>query len=223
MNNKELSKVIKDSLIEVLDHGVSLASDNEVIQEVPVIKYIASANNIHEIYKARKLKRNVITFLENIKESDIEVELEEENVEEFIDTLSTILIESEKPLKAQIVGSLTRAFAKRVFSFEAYNNFCLIVHSASVPALYNLVLCANDEMLSQIDEFEASHSSAKTDGLAPNIATRIVGVTTGTPLLSSLGVINANGYLNGYGMAIVKYGNLREIVIPRMDIFKGKE
>jgi uncharacterized FlaG/YvyC family protein len=54
VDKHQISKTIKDSVIDVIDHGVNLASDNDVIKEIPIIKYLASANNIREIYKAKK-------------------------------------------------------------------------------------------------------------------------------------------------------------------------
>jgi hypothetical protein len=222
VDKHQISKTIKDSVIDVIDHGVNLASDNDVIKEIPIIKYLASANNIREIYKAKKMHRNVLRFLESIKNTEQDIEIEEENLDEFIDTLRLILLESEKPIKAHIVGSLMSAYGRKTLNFTTFNHLCLIVHSALVPALYNLVLCANPEMLAVIDDFEAKHSSAKTDGIAPNISTRIVGVKTVIPLLSTLGVLENNGFLNGYGMVLVKYGQLVELEQPRMDIFRDK-
>lgn len=223
MDNKDIGKAIKNSVIDVIDHGVNLASDSEIIQEIPVIKYIASINNISEAYQSRKLHKNVLSFLEAVRDKDQEVEVEEENLDEFIDTLSLILIESEKPIKTQIIGNLTRAYGQKVFNFTTFNHLCLLVHSSSIPALYNFALLANPEMLAAIDKLEATHSSMKTDGLAPNISTRIVGVHAVTPFLATLGVLDHNGYLNGYGMALVKYGSFAEIEQQRMDIFKEKE
>jgi hypothetical protein len=217
-----MSKTIKESIIDVIDHSVNFASDSEVIKEIPLIKYLASAYNIKEIYSSRKLHKNVITFLKSVNETENQIEIDEENYDEFVDTLSLILLESEKPMKAHIVGNLTRAFGKKVFNFTTFNHLCLIVHSASVPALYNLVLCANDKMLTSIDDYEASHSSAKTNGLAPNISTKILGVKTVIPFLTSLGVVDRDNWLNGYGMALIKYGNLKELDKPIMDFFTGK-
>ena len=33
MDSKGISKAIKDSVIDVIDHGINLASDNEVIKQ----------------------------------------------------------------------------------------------------------------------------------------------------------------------------------------------
>lgn len=220
-NNQDVAKLIKNSIVEISDHALNLASDDEILGEIPFVKYITSINKVRDVYTARKIHKNVMSFLKALRQTDEEIVIEEENYEEFVDTLSLILIESEKPVKAQVIGNLVKSYAQREIDFTTFNHLCLIVHSASVPAIYNLALCANEEMLVAIDKLNESHTSQKTYGIAPNISTRIVGVTTVTPLLSSLGVIDQNDYLNGYGMALVKYGKMSEVESVRMDRFRG--
>jgi len=138
-------------------------------------------------------------------------------------TLTLVLIESEKPLKAKIVGNLTKAYAQRLFNFTTFNHLCLLVYSSSVPAINNLALCANSEMMESINNIDETHTSGKTHGIAPNVSIRIVGAGTVTPLLSAMGVIDSKGYLNGYGMALIKYGKMDQLEKKRWISLGGEK
>ncbi len=54
---------------------------------------------------------------------------------EASETIFEIIIESQKPIKAEILGNLTYFLAKSNIRLEDYNNLLLIVQNASVTAL----------------------------------------------------------------------------------------
>ena len=222
-DERNFGKFLKDSLIEVADHTVNLLSDSEVLGEIPIIKYVSSVNKLADTYKSRKMHKNAIEFLSSLDPNENEIVIENEDYDEFVDTISLILIESEKPIKAKIVGNLTRAYGNEELDFDTFNQLCLIVFSASIPAIYNLALCANDEMFEAIGNLERTDPSRKSYGIAPNISTRIVGVTTVTHLLNGMGVLGPETHLNGYGVALIKYGKMNEIEKKDMSRFRSRD
>ena len=125
------------------DSVVAVFSDSELLQKVPFVSHIAKAFALKEAYHLHRLARNCRAFLESAKEGDTSnlgdrlcrAINDPNRLWEIEDTMLEILIEGEKPLKAEILGRLLRALAVKDISYEQFDVTSLLVLSGSVPAL----------------------------------------------------------------------------------------
>jgi len=86
-----------------------------------------------------------------------------------------LLLDSNKPVKAEITGRLFATVAARKLTVEDFDTLCLIVLSASIPALMTL-----KEFCDGLGGFCLSSDSLSSVGMT--------GKYPGEPLLLSLGV-----------------------------------
>jgi len=147
--NKQISTIIdtisgaKTELASYVEQGIDLTTDNSIWENVPIVDQATKLLNIHDIYKKNKIKRNYEAFLKSVGTmNDVEVlnfsktlfkndELSAESAE----TIFEIVADSEKPLKAELLGKLTLALSKNEIRLEDYNTILLIIQSASIAAL----------------------------------------------------------------------------------------
>ena len=139
----ETLKDSKDFVAELADTSIDAIVDSDALGHIPVISWFVQARNVVETYQIKKLQKNVRAFLEAASVLD-ETKLNSLNeqlcsdakfAEEFTDTTIQILFESEKPIKAAILGHLIGALANRAISKDEFDSLSLIVLSGSVTAL----------------------------------------------------------------------------------------
>lgn len=152
--SKQLSTIIdtisgaKNELASYAEQVIDLAVDNELWENVPIVEHATKLLNIHDIYKKNKLKRNYAAFIEAVGKMDEEeiasfskiLFSNDDVAEETAETIFEIIVESEKPLKARLIGRLSLALAKQELGLKEYNTIALIIQSSSIAALMALPL-----------------------------------------------------------------------------------
>lgn len=140
-------KTLKDAKEQVASYGetiIDLAVDNETWENVPIVDHAVKVLKINDVYKKNRIKRNYEKFIKAIEGLDQEqiTKFAEETFNnktelsiEASETIFEIIVESQKPIKAEILGNLTYFLAKGNIRLEDYNNLLLIVQNASVTAL----------------------------------------------------------------------------------------
>lgn len=143
---KDFKETIGDAskLIPLLgDPIVDSITDNEVVKKVPVLNAAVAIYGIKEAYTLNRFKKNLRTFLETIETLDkdkmkekLEQLRDDSNFDEnLMDTTISILIESNKPLKAKILAYFIEALALKHISKKQFDTFSLILYSAMIPSL----------------------------------------------------------------------------------------
>jgi hypothetical protein len=140
-------KDAKDVLVEIANRVVDAATDNEVLKKVPVVSAVIAVTGFCDAMMGFKLARNVRAFLLAADKGATPEALDRlyEKVmgdprfrDDVPDTLVQLLIDSHKPIKAEIVGRLFAAVAAQRLSVDDFNTLCLLVLAASIPALHAL-------------------------------------------------------------------------------------
>jgi hypothetical protein len=147
LNLIETVKLQADTFIQTADKTIDLV-DEDVLENVPIVKYGVSVCRIKDAFHESKLKRNVKAFREAIigaNDEDIEgsikqIELEEDKGLEIADTMMSVFLDGEKPFKASIMGNLLKSLSQKKITPSQYHETLLVVLSASVPALTALKL-----------------------------------------------------------------------------------
>lgn len=159
---KLISQTLKDAKQDVatsIEDIFDLASDNEVLDQVPIVNYAVKVLNIRDHWHTNKLKRNYLAFIRAVAELNPDEISEYEKVlglggeigTETAETIFEIILDSEKPLKAELIGRLSVALARGKVSLVEYNTIALIIQSSSVAAIRALpsFLMANNFSLSK--------------------------------------------------------------------------
>lgn len=140
-------KDAKEVAIEIGNRIADAATDSEVLKKVPVISAVIAVTGFCDAVMNFKLARNIRAFLlaaGNGTTSDALERLYEKITgdprfrDDVPDTVVQVLIDSHKPVKAEIVGRMFGAVAAQKLSVGDFNTLCLLVLSASVPALHAL-------------------------------------------------------------------------------------
>lgn len=136
----------KDALVDMGGMALDAATDSEVFSKFPVINAIIGVVGFCDALMSHRLRRNIKAFVNAAgKVSPEKLERLHQKVmgdprfkDEVPDTLIQLLIDSQKPIKAEIVGRLFTALAEEKISVEQFNDLVLIVIAGSVPALLAL-------------------------------------------------------------------------------------
>ena len=144
---KETIRIQADTFIEAADKTIELV-DSDVLENFPIVKYGVSVCKIKDAFHESKLRRNVQAFraaIIGVKDEDVETsikqfELEEDEGLEIADTMMSVFLDAEKPIKASIMGNLLKSLSQKKITPSQYHDALLIVLSASVPALVALQL-----------------------------------------------------------------------------------
>lgn len=209
MKIKNSLLVLKNTIFKQKADVMSLAEDvvdnfiinEDVIKEVPIVKYAVSVLNIKDTYHQARLLKNYKAFIEavqdmNEEEKEIYFEkicVNEQIADDVIDSMYGILLESEKDIKAKVMGNLVKALVNDNINLKDYNTLLLLIQSSSVPSILAL-----------------ENFLAFTNGKVYLHKTQI----KEEALLFSAGVATRDGTnfrLNEYGVLIAKYGLLLEI------------
>ena len=173
----------KDVFADVADVGLTAAG------AIPIFGWAVKAWNVKNTFQEKKLYRNTQIFLENSSITDAQQFIDrfnsESEKEELCDSVIQVLIDSEKPLKAQLVSKLLNAIYEGSIAVPDANELLLIILNASVPSLKAL------------DLFYSSNPQGHASTLSSDA--RIYG-----PLLMSMGIIHVHGNMT----RITKLGQL---------------
>lgn len=146
-----IQATIKDAKEQVSHFGevvIDLASDNEAWANVPLVEHAVKILKIKDAYKTNKIKRNYADFIHSINAlSDIDkTELfrrfnpDEKDAfpEETAEVIFDVIADSQKPVKARVLGNLLGALARKEINQEEYDTLSLIVQGCPVVALIAL-------------------------------------------------------------------------------------
>ncbi|EOG5907364.1 hypothetical protein [Vibrio sp. TRT 29B02] len=125
---------------------IDLFIEDELLKNVPIVEHALKIRNICDVYRANKVKRNYLSFIDAVSVMDSsEIEKFETMLFESGDlgvdaseTLFDILIDGHKTVRAKIAGNLVAALAKGKLDLDSYYNLLLIAHSGSIPALLSI-------------------------------------------------------------------------------------
>lgn len=140
-------KDAKEVLVEIANRVADAATDSEVLKKVPVVSAVIAITGFCDAMMGFKLARNVRAFLLAADKGATPEALDRlyEKVmgdprfrDDVPDTVVQLLIDSHKPIKAEIVGRLFAAVAAQRLSVDDFNTLCLLVLAASIPALHAL-------------------------------------------------------------------------------------
>ena len=181
MDDSSLLEKSGDLLANLSESVVSLTTDSEILEKVPFASYIVKAFSLKEEFHLWRLERNCKAFMSALREGDTsglsdylrKTADDPEHRWELEYTTLQILIESEKPIKAEILGRLLLAVKDGRLSTDQFETLTLILINGSVPAL---------QALPKFFEISEGENSLHNRDLGGN-----------EPLLISLGVAKRYG------------------------------
>lgn len=133
----------KDSIAEGADFLAKVATDSEVLSQVPVVSTAVKVLNIRDTFARHKLERNVVAFLKAVEDADEkavsdlhdQIQSDSEYANDFTDTVFSILLEGEKPLKSELVGKLVIALSRKEITKEDFEALSQLIQSAAITTL----------------------------------------------------------------------------------------
>ncbi|ARR51892.1 hypothetical protein ETN89_20540 (plasmid) [Photobacterium damselae subsp. damselae] len=169
----------KNDLAHYAETVVDLVIDNEFWENVPIVEHAIKLLNIRNLYYKNRLKRNYAAFILSVGTmNDAEINKYSEILFssgdlgiESAETIFEIISESEKPIKAELLGNLSVSLSRQQISLEDYNTILLVIQSASVAALRALQAFLNANGLSR---YKSGYGRIKEEGLllSLGVATR---------------------------------------------------
>lgn len=200
MNGDVIARKAGEFIADLGDSALTVATGSELLEKVPFVSHIAKAFGFKEAYHQYRLARNCKAFLDAAKEGDLstmgdrlrKVVDDPEKLWELEDTMLEVLIEAEKPLKAEILGRLMRFLADGAISYQQFDITSLLLLNGSVPAL---------KAIERFFDLSGGECFVHADDLQ------------GTePLLISLGVASRHGTkfeVSQFGQLLHNFGFLR--------------
>lgn len=175
------AKASKDFLMDSTKAALNVATGSRLFEAIPFVSAVTGIIGVCDALMAFRLRRNIQTFLRECADATPEKleDLYEKVVgdpryrDDVPDTIMQVLLDSHKPLKAQIVGSLFAALAEKRLTEEEFNELALIVLNASIPALLSL-----PAFFKEVSGYSYSNSQK---------------ILSSEPLLNSLGVASRHG------------------------------
>jgi hypothetical protein len=145
-NANSLLKSSGEFLAQLSDSVMSLTTESNILEKVPFASFIVKAFSLKEGFHLWRLERNCRAFMAALREGDTsnlsdalrKITDDPKLRWEIEDTTLQILIESEKPIKAEILGRLLLAVKDNKLSAPQFDTLSLMLINASVPALYAL-------------------------------------------------------------------------------------
>jgi len=143
MNGDAIARKAGEFIADLSDSALTVATGSDLLEKVPFVSHIAKAFEVKEAYHQYRLARNCKALLDAAKEGNLstmgdrlrKVVDDPEKLWELEDTMLEVLIEGEKPLKAEILGRLMRFLADGAISYQQFDTMSLLVLNGSVPAL----------------------------------------------------------------------------------------
>lgn len=185
-----------DTIGDWADTATAIATDDAFIDQIPIISTGIKILKARDAFREQLFIRNCRALLNACKTADREhrerlwekLSGSSAQVDDFVDTLFLIAVDSSKPIKATIVGRLFAALCNEQITYGQYDRLVHIVHSSSVAALQAL------------PEF-----FARTNGAA-HISAHTV---TEEPLLLSCGIAHRFGNafrISDLGQVLYRFG-----------------
>lgn len=206
---KDLIAAMKKTLIERSDDvagGVDAAllvvTESKVLEKFPIVSVGVKTFNFISAFHQQIYTRNCIALVQALKTGDQKrteklwdrLATNPKKIQDFVDTLLLIVVDSSKPIKAAVVGHLIVALCNDQITYKVYDALVHLVHDASITALAALPEFFN-----------------RTEGRlllrADNIPEE--------PLLQSLGVAQRHGThfrISELGQLLYKFGFAGSIV-----------
>ncbi len=197
---KLITDTIKDAKNEVahyLEVFIDMTTDNEVLDNVPLVSEAVKILNIKDAYHINKIKRNYAAFIKSV----IQMNEHESNnflnkfmqdnkiAESVAETIFDIIIYAQKPIKAEVLGNLSKSLARNEITLEEYDTLSLMIYASSIASLQALpkFLKENDNK-----SYASQSSGIKNEAL-----------------LFSLGIATRHGNMfriDERGIKLAKYG-----------------
>ncbi len=142
-----LRSLIKaEKVAETIDSTLDLVIDEGVFDGFPIVSYATATCRIKDNFHKAKLKRNIMAFkkaLDSVDSQQVAKCIRQLNETyditlDIADTMMSVFIDSEKPLKAHIMGRLFKALAEGDIDECQYNDALLIILSSSIVAINGL-------------------------------------------------------------------------------------
>lgn len=136
-------KSAKLTVAEGADLLAKIATNSELLSEVPVISTAVKILNIRDTFARHKFERNVVAFLNAVEDADEkaisdlhdQILSDREYADDFTDTVLSILLEGEKPVKSELIGRLVVALSRKEISKEDFAVLSQLIQSVAVPTL----------------------------------------------------------------------------------------
>ncbi|MCW7536734.1 hypothetical protein OOT46_02550 [Aquabacterium sp. A7-Y] len=195
-----------DVIADVTDWAIGAVFNEAVLGEIPIVKTAVSVLKVSDTIQKQRLMRNCIAFLHACKDSEEEKRAKlwkrlwsEDKAVDFADTILLVLMDSEKPFKAGVVGKLMAALARGDITYEQCDALIHIVYRASIPALQALpVACQRSGGKTRLDDDFSSEGLLLSMGIAYRFGTAL--------RLSPLGALL---YRHGFGGTIADEEDMR--------------
>ena len=139
-------RTAKETIAEGADLVAKLATDSEVLSQVPLISTGVKLLNIKDAFARHRFERNVIAFLKAVENADSQaiddlserIQSDPEFANEFTDTVLSILLEGQKPVKSELIGRLVVSLSLKCITMEEFESLSQIVQAATSPSLHAL-------------------------------------------------------------------------------------
>jgi hypothetical protein len=160
----------KEAFVESTDIVLKMNESNDIMKEIPIIKWVAKIDEFKSNYHKRRLHRNTSEFLRSVSLGDnLNIERLHDKITsdaafeaEFQDIIADILLESSRPMKAFILGRLVFELASGSVQPDKFEMYSHIIHSSSVAALHAL----NSFMLrNNAESGKSGHGEIPEEGL----------------------------------------------------------
>jgi hypothetical protein len=133
----------KENVASMAEDLFDLAVSNDTLEQVPIVEYAIKVLSIRDQWHKNRIKRNYLEFVRSVSElNSQEIERHAEALKlggdlglETAETIFEIILESEKPLKAKLIGNLSKSLARNELNLEYYNTLALLIQASSVAAL----------------------------------------------------------------------------------------
>ncbi len=137
----------EEFLADLGDTAIDSVIESDTLSKIPFLSWVYQVFKIKHNYHLKKIQKNTKSFLEALRGGNSDkifsllskISSDEKYKEEFADTLLNIILESEKPFKAKVLGNLLIAFSEENITQEDFDNLCLLLISASIPSLKALI------------------------------------------------------------------------------------
>ncbi len=132
-----------ETVAEGADAVKDLLANDNALEQIPVFSAAVKTLKIKDVWVQQRLERNCRAFFEAVEGADVSkveemrmrLEADPEHLSDFTDTVVSVLIEGEKPIKAQLIGHLVLALSAGSISLEQFQALSQIVQAGSNTAL----------------------------------------------------------------------------------------
>jgi len=136
-------KSAKDTVAEGVDFLAKVATDSEILDQVPIISTAVKFLTIRDAFVRHRFERNVVAFLRAVEDADEkaicdlhdQIQSDHDYAIEFTETVFSILLEGEKPVKSELIGRLIIALSRKEIMKEEFEVLSQLIQSAATPAL----------------------------------------------------------------------------------------